>query len=100
MLTFEDLTKTGKIFVFGELSAGDNRTIGDNYTFTTEDYDALLMSFIDKGIKMAYSLTWSSWDTPEGRVKLTLYEMGMGDRFYYNNDMYLDKSETYELLYN
>ena len=100
LTSFEDLTKTGKIFVFGELSPGDNRTIGDNYTFTTEDYDALLMSFIDKGIKMAYTLVWSSWDTPEGRVKLALYEMGMGDRFYYNNDMYLDKSETYDLLYN
>lgn len=91
--------KTGKLFVFGELSAGDNRTVGENYTFTTEDYDALLMSFRDKGMKMAYTLAWSSWDTPEGRVKLTLYEMGMGERFYYNNDMYLDKSETYELLY-
>lgn len=101
LTSFEDLTKTGKLFVFGELSAGtDIRTVGENYTFTTEDYDALLVSFLDKGVKMAYTLAWSSFDTSEGRVKLTMYEMGMGDRFYYNNDMYLDKSETYQLLYN
>ena len=99
LTSYEDLIKTGKLFVFGELSAGDNRTVGENYTFTTEDYDELLMNFLDQGVKMAYTLAWSSWDTSRGRVKLTMYEMGMGDRFYYNNDMYLDKSETYELLY-
>lgn len=97
---YEDLVnKTGKIFVLGEFSAGDNRTVGDNYTFTTEDYDEVLERINDLGVKCAYTLAWSSWDTAEGRVKLTIYEMGMGDRFYYNNDTYLDQSETYELLY-
>ncbi|MBR3966119.1 MAG: hypothetical protein IKJ91_03490 [Clostridia bacterium] len=100
LTSYEDLVKTGKIFVYGELSAGSNRTVGDNYTFTTEDYDEMLMRFTELGVKSAYTLAWSSWDTPEGRVKLTIYEMGMGDRFYYNNDTYLDKSETYELLYD
>ena len=97
---YEDLVdKTGKIFVLGEFSAGGNRTVGDNYTFTTEDYDEVLERINDLGVKCAYTLAWSSWDTDEGRVKLTIYEMGMGDRFYYNNDTYLDQSETYELLY-
>ena len=98
---YEDITgPTGKIFVYGELSAGDNRTVGDNYTFTAEDYGNLLKKFASLGVKSAYTLTWSSWDTPNGRVKLTVHEMGKGKEFYANNPGFLDKAATRKLLYN
>ncbi|MBR3966128.1 MAG: acetylxylan esterase [Clostridia bacterium] len=97
---YEDLTAlSGKIFVYGELSAGDNRTVGENYTFTATDYGNMLKSFAEKGVKSAYTLAWSSWDTDEGRVKLTVYEMGNGKEFYAENPGFLDKAATRELLY-
>jgi hypothetical protein len=97
---YEDMTvPTGKIFVYGELSAGTNRTVGDNYTFTATDYGNLLKLYAENGVKSAYTLTWSSWDTEEGRVKLTIYEMGNGKEFYAENPGFLDKAATRELLY-
>lgn len=98
----EDMTvPTGKIFVYGELSAGpDIRTIGDNYTFTADNYSNMLKDFASRGVKSAYALTWSSWNTADGRVKLTMYEMGHGKEFYANNPGYLDKAATKKLLYS
>jgi hypothetical protein len=98
---YEDMVPaTGKIFVYGELSAGtENRTVGDNYTFTATDYGNLLKLYAENGVKSAYTLTWSSWDTDEGRVKLTIYEMGNGKEFYAENPGFLDKAATRELLY-
>ncbi len=97
---YEDLTKpTGKIFAYGELSAGDNRTVGDNYTFTCDDYANMLRSFTEKGVKSAYALTWSSWGTGENRVKLTMYEMTRGKEFFGNNPGFLDKAKVRKLLY-
>ena len=97
---YEDMTlDTGKLFVYAELSASDNRTVGDNYTFTATDYANLLKLMAEKGIKSAYKLAWSSWDTTEGRVKLTIYEMGNGKEFYSKNPGFLDKEATKKLLY-
>lgn len=101
LYAYEDMiTPTGKIFVYGELSAGENRTVGDNYTFTATDYANMLKLYAESGIKSAYTLTWSSWDTADGRVKLTLYEMGNGKEFYANNPGFLDKEATRMLLYS
>jgi hypothetical protein len=99
---YEDMTvPTGKIFVYGELSAGPGlRTVGDNDTFTADNYGNMLKDFAQKGVKSAYALTWSSWNTPEGRVKLTMYEMGKGKESYANNPGFLDKAATRKLLYN
>ncbi|MBR3966117.1 MAG: hypothetical protein IKJ91_03480 [Clostridia bacterium] len=98
---YEDITRpTGKIFVYGELSASDNRTVGDNYTFTAEDYGNMLKYFAEKGVKAAYTLAWSSFDTPNGRVKLTMHEMSRGKEFYANNPGFLDKAATKKLLYS
>lgn len=98
---YEDMVPaSGKIFVYGELSAGtENRTVGDNYTFTATDYGNLLKLYAENGVKSAYTLAWSSWDTEEGRVKLTIYEMGNGKEFYAENPGFLDKAATRELLY-
>lgn len=98
---YEDLTlPTGKIFAYGELSAGDNRTVGDNYTFTAKDYGDMLKKFAAKGIKSAYVLAWSSYDSDEGRHKIGLYDMGDGKEFFVNNPGFLDKEATKKLLYS
>lgn len=98
---YEDMVgPTGKIFVYGELSAGDNRTIGDNYTFTAEDYGNLLKKFTALGVKSAYTLAWSSYDSVNGRHKIGMYDMGKGKEFYANNPGFLDKAATRKLLYN
>ena len=99
---YEDLTgKTGKIFVYGELGVGDDVvSIGDNYTFTAEDYANMLKRFTEIGVKSAYTLAWFGWNTVDGRYRLSIYDMGKGKEFYENNPGFLDKEDTRELLYD
>ena len=93
------VNKTGKLFVFGELSAGDALCTGEP-GFTATDYANMLKTFAEKGIRSAYTLAWSSHDSSAGRVKRAIYEMGNGKEFYLENPGFLDKEATKKLLYS
>ncbi len=99
---YEDMTgATNKIFSMSEFGPGANiRSIGNAETYTTEHMDAFITECLDKGVKMAYWLTWSSWGEGDKEVKMSMYNMGGGDSFFAENDRYLDKSETANLLYD
>ncbi len=98
---YEDMTgATGKIFSMAEFGPGTSiRSTGNAETYTTEHMDTFITECIDKGVKMAYWLTWSSWNEGDKEVKMSMYNMGGGDSFFADNDRYLDRSETAKLLY-
>ncbi len=102
-IAHEDLAmKTGKVFSLCEFGPGDDiRNIGEgNYSYTATHLDRQIMEVIDDGIPLCYWLLWSSWGEGDTRVNISLWNMGDGNLFYEDNDIYLDLSEVSKLLYD
>ncbi len=91
---------SGKLFSFAEHGPGKTRRIGDSGSYTTESLNRFIKTCVKRNVKLAYLLAWYSWNTPDGRVRMTVYEMGGGKEFYKNDKGYLDKAATRALLYS
>ncbi len=102
---YGELTENGKIFSFAEFGPSATRMIGETGTYTTDSLNSAVNTYAGRGVKIAYLLAWYSWDTVDGRVKLTIYEMDVNGDFYTKYDGqngtvdYLDKAEVGALLY-